>query len=294
MLMTFHSAVLPQQWQDIFIAKSHHWFLRWTLQCSGSGLQPKQICLPWPNTEQAKLDVLVWIWVCCEEYCQPTQCASSPKRTLYVPRQRHQKVTCASPTHALLQECISASQALYHNVNCSGFGATQFLPSEDWQVWFCPFSYLQAEHLLWYVCGPYFLKRDKNVVIFSHVKSKYLCMGIWHHIFTVSLSNSSGFLSFWRVPSLLAVIYCYLNCIKSLYNHKLFLNAVFVLAPGKAVMLYIWNSLRFLFLPWPKFTQTLLMRRGSKRPEAWTLALKALWHALGYPAWPLPALTEFL
>lgn len=121
-----------------------------------------------------------------------------------------------------------------------------------WQVWFCPFSYLQAEHLLWYVYGPYFLKRGKNVIIFSHFKSKYLCMGIWHHIFTASPSNSYGFLSFWRrVPSPLMVIYCCVSCIKSLCNHKLFLNAFSVLAPGKAGMLYICNSLRFLFLQWP-------------------------------------------
>lgn len=60
------------------------------------------------------------------------------------------------------------------------------------------------------------------------------------------------------------VIYCCVSCIKSQHNHKLFLNAVSVLAPGRAGMLYICNSLSFLFLLWPKFTQTLLMQKGRR------------------------------
>lgn len=104
------------------------------------------------------------------------------------------------------------NQALYHNVEVLGT-LIFFLMRTDRHD-----SVLASWTLcLIYIYGPYFLKRGKNVIIFSHFKSKYLCMRIWYHIFTVSLSNSYGFWIFWRrVPSLLVVIYCCVTCIKNI------------------------------------------------------------------------------
>lgn len=107
------------------------------------------------------------------------------------------------------------NQALYHNVEVLGP-----LISSWWELtgMILSFQLLASWTLcLIYISGPYFLKRGKNVIIFSHFKSKYLCMRIWHHIFTVSLSNSYGCWSFWRrVPSLLVVIYCCVTCKKNI------------------------------------------------------------------------------
>lgn len=74
--------------QDMFVTKACHWFFC-ELCNAAVVICPLQICMPRPKTKQGELLMLVWKRVCFEESCQPTQRASSPKKTLCMLRQRH-------------------------------------------------------------------------------------------------------------------------------------------------------------------------------------------------------------